>query len=58
MPLLGSLVGELSADRLWADIEASTEGYLAELRRGAPKLADRLTPPLQELIRIVRADGA
>jgi hypothetical protein len=25
-PLLGSLVSELSADRLWAAIEASTEG--------------------------------
>jgi predicted nucleotidyltransferase len=56
--LLGSLVGELTADRLLAAVEASTEGYLAELRRGAPELADQLTPALQEFVRIARAGGA
>jgi hypothetical protein len=38
-------------------IEAATRAFLAELRRGDPKLADRLTEPLIALVTNGRQTG-
>ena len=53
-PLESSLVGSLAAGELIAAVDSATRGYLAELRRGDPALADRLEPPLIEMITAFR----
>lgn len=57
-PLEDSLVGSLETDALIAAIDAATRGYLAELRRGDPALADRLETPLLAMVAAVRGAQA
>jgi predicted nucleotidyltransferase len=51
-PLENALVPSLDAESLRPAIEAATRGLLAELRRGDPRLADRLEGPLLEFVRL------
>ncbi|MGH2445697.1 MAG: hypothetical protein ACRDGD_06630 [Candidatus Limnocylindria bacterium] len=53
-PLEASLVGSLTADALADALEVATRGYLAELRRGDPDLADRLGPTLVDFLTTLR----
>lgn len=48
--LRGSLLNALDRPALLAAIEVATEAFLAELRRGDPGLADRLSRPLRTVI--------
>lgn len=53
-PLLASLVGDLSTPSLLAAVEAATQTFLGELRRGDPELADKLSKPLLGYVEATR----
>jgi predicted nucleotidyltransferase len=50
VPLEASLVSSLDPDGLLDALDVATRGFLAELRRGDPELAERLEGPLLEFI--------
>ena len=49
-PLLASLTSDLDRDTLINALDVATRAFLAELRRGDPALADRLSEPLTSLL--------
>lgn len=53
-PLLASLVGDLSPPRLLAAVEAATRAFIAELGRGNPELAGKLSGPLLDYVEATR----
>ncbi len=53
-PLLASLIDKLDRHVLLAAIQAATEAFLDELRRGDRELADRLAPPLLAYVQASR----
>ena len=54
VPLEASLVGSLDPAQLLDAIDVATRGFVAELRRGAPDLADHLEGPLLEFLAEMR----
>ena len=57
-PLLASLTSDLERDTLLHALDVAARAFLAELRRGDPALADRLSEPVIGLLMSRGADSA